>query len=65
MSKNKNKQPSCEEEDYFDIDPMRGARRQKRKARRHRTKESLKDLVNGDDEDLQLYNDYCDNFEEF
>jgi hypothetical protein len=60
-----NKNNSASEEDYFDTDPMRSSRRQKKKARRHRTKESLRDLAKGDQEEKQQYNDYYDNFEEF
>jgi len=59
----KNTQSSFEE-DYFESDPMRSARRQKRKARRHRTKEFLRDLAKGKQEDDQVYDDY-DTFEEF
>ena len=65
MAKQNKNDNSSHEEDYFDTDPMRGARRQKRKARRHRTKESLRDLAKGDQEDFRLYTDYYDNFEEF
>ena len=60
-----NKNNSASEEDYFDTDPMKGVRRQKKKARRHRTKESLRDLAKGDQEDFRLYTDYHDNIEEF
>ena len=65
MAKNNKNNNPPQDEDYFDTDPMKGARRQKRKARRHRTKESLRDLAKGDQEDFRLYNDYYDNFEEF
>jgi hypothetical protein len=61
----KNKENDSAEGDFFDQDPMRGIKRQKRKARRHRTKESLKDLTKGDEKDFELYSDYIDNFEEF
>jgi hypothetical protein len=65
MAKQNKENDNSPQEDYFDTDPMRGARRQKRKARRHRTKESLRDLAKGDQEDFRLYTDYYDNFEEF
>jgi hypothetical protein len=61
--KNKNDNPY--EEDYFDTDPMKHTKKRKRKSRRHRSKETLKDLINGDQKDFQVYNDCFDNFEEF
>tara|TARA_Y100000004_G_scaffold187890_1_gene241263 strand:+ start:741 stop:1019 length:279 start_codon:yes stop_codon:yes gene_type:complete len=65
MSKKKNNRKSSYEEDYFDTDPMKTDRKNKRKSRRHRSKETLRDLTNGDEKDYQLYDDFYDNFEEF